>query len=117
MGSLKVFWALPEQISKQAPSGEHLPSGSYVIRGKRNSLKVKIAASVGAVTLDDEKVVVCGPPSAVKHHSKIVVPVVPGPIKKSDLAKKVQARLKAGGEEVSIDELMRALPPGKGQIG
>jgi hypothetical protein len=74
-------------------------------------------AAVGIVTLDDEKVVMCGSPSAVKHHSKIAIPIVLGPIKKSDLAKKVQARLKAGGEEVSIDELMRALPPGKGQIG
>jgi len=117
LGSLKVFWASPEQVSKKAPSGEYLPGGSYIIRGKRNFLKVQMDAAVGIVTLDDEKVVMCGPPSAVKHHSKIAVPVVSGPIKKSDLAKKVQARLKAGGEEVSLDELMRALPPGKGQIG
>jgi len=117
LGSLNVFWAFPEQVSKQAPSGEYLPRGSYVIRDKRNFLKVQMDAAVGIVTFDDEKVVVCGPPTAVKHHSKIVVPVVPGPIKKSDLAKKVQTRLKACGEEVSIDELMRALPPGKGQIG
>jgi predicted ribosome quality control (RQC) complex YloA/Tae2 family protein len=117
LGSLKVFWASPEQVSKKAPSGEYLPRGSYIIRGKRNFLKVQMDAAVGIVNLDDEKVVICGPPSAVKHHSKIVVPVVPGPIKKSDLAKKVQTRLKAGGEEVSLDELMRALPPGKGQIG
>jgi predicted ribosome quality control (RQC) complex YloA/Tae2 family protein len=117
LGSLKVFWAFPEQVSRQAPSGEYLPRGSYIIRGKRNFLKVQMDAAVGIVTLDDEKFVVCGPPSAVKNHSKIVVPVVSGPIKKSDLAKKVQARLKASGEEVSIDELMRALPSGKGQIG
>jgi predicted ribosome quality control (RQC) complex YloA/Tae2 family protein len=117
LSSLKVFWASPEQVSKQAASGEYLPHGSYVIRGKRNLLKVEIYAAIGVVTLDGEKVVMCGPVSAVEHHSKIVVPIVPGPIKKSDLAKKVKAQMKAGGEEVSIDELMRALPPGKGQIG
>jgi predicted ribosome quality control (RQC) complex YloA/Tae2 family protein len=117
LGSLNVFWAFPEQVSKQAPPGEYLRRGSYIIRGKRNFLKVQMETAVGIVTLDDEKVVMCGSPSAVKHHSKIAIPVVLGPIKKSDLAKKVQARLKAGGEEVSIDELMRALPPGKGQIG
>jgi len=117
LGSLNVFWASPEQVSKQVPSDEYLPRGSYVIRGKRNFLKVQMAAAVGIVTLDDEKVIMCGSPSAVKHHSKIVIPVVLGQMKKSDLAKKVQARLKACGEEVSIDELMRALPPGKGQIG
>lgn len=117
LGSIKVLWASPEQVSKQAPSGEYLPRGSYVIGGKRNFLKVQMDAAVGIVTFDDEKVVMCGPPNAVKHHSKIVLTVIPGPIKKSDLAKRVQARLRARGEEVSIDELMRALPPGKGQIG
>jgi len=116
LGSLNVYWALPEQVSRQAPSGEYLPRGSYTIKGKRNFLKVPLRAAVGVVTLDDEKVVMCGPPSAVEHHSKVVVRVVPGPLKKSDLAKKVQARLKVAGVDVSIDELMRALPPGKGEI-
>jgi predicted ribosome quality control (RQC) complex YloA/Tae2 family protein len=117
LGSLKVFWAHPEQVSKRAPSGEYLPRGSYVIKGKRNFLKVQMGAAIGVVTLDGEKMVMCGPQRAVEHYSKVVIPVAPGPVKKSDLAKKIQARLKAGGEEVSINELMRALPPGKGQIG
>jgi predicted ribosome quality control (RQC) complex YloA/Tae2 family protein len=116
LGSLDIYWALPEQVSKQAPSGEYMPRGSYMIRGKRNFLKVPLRAAVGVMTLNDEKVVMCGPLSAVEHHSKVVIRVVPGYLKKSDLAKKVQTRLKAAGVEVSIDELMRALPPGKGEI-
>src|SRR6266581_869462 len=33
-----AYWVLPEQVSKQAESGEFLPRGAFVIRGKRNSV-------------------------------------------------------------------------------
>jgi len=116
LGGLDVYWVLPEQVSKQAPSGEYLPRGSYMIRGKRNFLKVPVRAAVGVVTVEGEPLVVCGPLSVVEQQSKVAVQIVPGSVKKSDLARKVQAQLRAAGAEVSIDELMRALPPGKGEI-
>lgn len=116
LGALDVYWVLPEQVSRQAPSGEYLPRGSYAIKGKRNFLKVPVRAAIGVVALDDEQVVVCGPPSAVGRHSKVVIQIVPGQLKKSDLAKKMQVGLRTKGVDVSIDELMRALPPGMGEI-
>ncbi|MDI6820229.1 MAG: ribosome rescue protein RqcH [Candidatus Hodarchaeaceae archaeon] len=116
LGALDVYWVLPEQVSRQAPSGEYLPRGSYAVRDKRNFLKVPVRAAIGVVALDDERVIMCGPPSAVERRSKVVIQIVPGRLKKSDLAKKVQARLRVKGVDVSIDELMRALPPGRGEI-
>ncbi len=116
LGSLDVYWALPEQVSRQAPSGEYLPRGAYVIRGKRNFLKVPVRVAVGIIELEGERVVMCGPPSAVERHSKIVIRISPGRVKKSDLAREIQARMRAAGVEVSTDELMRALPPGGGEV-
>jgi hypothetical protein len=60
--------------------------------------------------------VICGPASAVEHHSKVAIRVAPGSIKKSDISRDLQAKLRTAGFDVSIDELMRALPPGKGEI-
>lgn len=31
-----AWWVYPEQVSKSAPTGEFLPTGSFMIRGKRN---------------------------------------------------------------------------------
>ncbi|MDI6884175.1 MAG: ribosome rescue protein RqcH [Hadesarchaea archaeon] len=116
LGSLDVYWVMPKQVSKQAPSGTYLPKGSYVIEGKRNLLKVPIKAAIGILTLDGEQVVTCGPLSAVQKHSRVVIELSPGGLKKSDLARQIQGKFKADGIEVSIEEIERALPPGKGEI-
>lgn len=34
----KVYWVSAQQVSKTAPSGEYLPTGSFMIRGKKNFL-------------------------------------------------------------------------------
>ena len=34
----KVYWVAAQQVSKTAPSGEFLPPGSFMIRGKKNFL-------------------------------------------------------------------------------
>jgi predicted ribosome quality control (RQC) complex YloA/Tae2 family protein len=33
-----AFWVYSEQVSKTAPSGEYLTTGSFMIRGKKNYL-------------------------------------------------------------------------------
>lgn len=116
LGNLDVYWVKPEQVSKRAPSGTYLPTGSYVIKGKRNFLKVPVRAAVGVSMVDGEEVVACGPSSAMRKHSRVVVEVSPGGLKKSELARKIQSRLKVAGIVVSIEEIERALPPGKGEV-
>jgi predicted ribosome quality control (RQC) complex YloA/Tae2 family protein len=116
LGELDVYWVMPEQVSKRAPPGTYLPKGAYVIKGKRNFLKVPLRGAVGVLTVDGEQIITCGPSSAIEKHSRTVVKVVPGGLKKSELAREVRARLQAVGLEVSLDELERALPPGKGDI-
>lgn len=33
-----AFWVKPEQVTKTAPTGEYLTTGSFMIRGKKNYL-------------------------------------------------------------------------------
>ncbi len=65
------------------------------------------------MTVAGEQLIACSPSSAIEKHSRVVVEVVPGKTKKSELARKILARLKATGVDVSIDEVERALPPGR----
>jgi predicted ribosome quality control (RQC) complex YloA/Tae2 family protein len=116
LGALDVYWVMPEQVSRRAPSGSYLPKGSYMIKGERNFLKVPVRAAVGVLTMDGEEVVTCGPPSAMRKHSRVVLDVLPGEVKKSELAREIQSRLRASGVEASVDDIERALPPGKGEI-
>jgi predicted ribosome quality control (RQC) complex YloA/Tae2 family protein len=116
LGSLDVYWVMPSQVSRRAPSGEYLPRGAYIIEGKRNFLKVAIEAAVGVTQVEGDQLVMCGPASAVERHSKVAIRIVPGRIKKSDLSRELQAKLRAAGFDVQVDELMRVLPPGKGEI-
>lgn len=39
-GSVKSWWAYAEQVSKSAPSGEFLPTGSFLVRGTKNYIPV-----------------------------------------------------------------------------
>jgi hypothetical protein len=66
--------------------------------------------------IDGEEVVTCGPPSAIQKHSRVMLEVLPGELKKSELAREIQSEFKARGIEASIEEIERALPPGKGMI-
>jgi predicted ribosome quality control (RQC) complex YloA/Tae2 family protein len=116
LGSLDVYWVMPSQVSRRAPSGEYIPRGAYMIEGKRNFLKVAIEAAVGVVPVEGDQLVMCGPASAVGHYSKVVIHIIPGNIKKSDISRDLQAKLRTAGFDVSIDELMRAIPPGMGKI-
>ena len=116
LGAVDVYWVMPEQVSKRAPPGTYLPKGAYMIEGNRNFLKVPIRGAVGVVTVGGEQLIACGPSSAIKKHSGFVVEVVPGRTKKSKLAREARTRLKTTGVDISIDEVERALPPGKGDF-
>ncbi|MFQ6130343.1 MAG: ribosome rescue protein RqcH [Candidatus Hadarchaeaceae archaeon] len=116
LGVVDVYWVMPEQVSKRAPPGTYLPKGAYRIEGKRNFLKVPIRGAVGVVTVGGEQLIACGPSSAIKKRSQVFVEVMPGRVKKSELAREARTRLKTAGVDVSIDEVERALPPGKGDF-
>jgi predicted ribosome quality control (RQC) complex YloA/Tae2 family protein len=103
----QAYWVNPEQVSKTAQSGEFVPHGAFIIRGKRNYHRCKLEVAIGEIKIDDESKIMCGPVSSLKNQSEKYVILEPGNIKKSDIAKKI-----AKVFDVNIESVDRVLPPG-----
>ncbi len=108
LSSGSAYWVLPEQVSKQAESGEFLPRGAFVIRGKRNyfhDLLVRIA--IGEVEVEGHRKIMGGPVGAVAARSPRYVVLIPGKEDRETVAKKF-----ASAFAVPIEEISRAMPAG-----
>jgi predicted ribosome quality control (RQC) complex YloA/Tae2 family protein len=103
MSTTPVFYVKPEQVSKEAPSGEYLAKGAFMIRGKTTYVDSKINVAVG---IKDGRVM-AGPVEAIKENCKKYVEIKQGRKKTSDVAKFIQKKI--GGE---LDEIIRTLPSG-----
>ena len=103
----QAYWVLPEQVSKAAQSGEFVPKGAFIIRGKRNYHRCKLEVAVGIISIDEENKVMCGPVNSVKKRTDKYAIVVPGDTKKNDMAHKI-----AKAFDVGVDSVDRVLPPG-----
>jgi predicted ribosome quality control (RQC) complex YloA/Tae2 family protein len=106
--SADVFYVKPEQVTKEAKAGESLSRGSFMVYGKTEYLKPKLEMAVGLVGEE----VIGGPVDAVKSHTDKFVIVIPGKNKKSELAKKIRAKLKGG----DLDDYIKFLPSGGAEI-
>ena len=99
-----TFYVNPDQVTKEANPGEHLPKGAFMIRGKTNYITPTPNCAIG-IREDDR--IMCGPVSAVKKSCIKLIIIKQGDKKPSDIAKRVKKEL--GGE---LDEIIRALPSG-----
>ncbi len=107
-----AYWVKPEQVSKHPESGEFLPKGAFVIRGKRNHFRdLEMEVAVGEIVYQDARKVMCGPRSAVEAHSEKVIVLRPGDKKKEVIARELSQMF-----QVPIDEMVRILPPGDIEI-
>ena len=118
VGGDDAYYVDPEQVTKNPESGEFLAKGAFVIRGDRNYLRnVKVSAAVGGYKREDGTVPMGGPVSAVSENCVNYVEVAQGRDKKSDIGKKIQRFLYENtGENIDLDRVMRALPPGKCKV-
>lgn len=107
----EAYWVLPEQVSKTPQSGEFLPKGAFIIRGKRNYHRCKLEVAVGEIEIEGCKKIMGGPVDSVKDKSDKYVILNPGPEKKNDISKKLA---KTFGE--SIETISKVLPPGGASI-
>ena len=124
--SVDVYWVKPEQLSKGGPSGEYVPRGGFVVRGKRNWMRgASLKMAVGVVVEEDGEVrFVGGPVDAVKTKTKAYVVVVPGDLRGKALFKRVLKGLagkmpKEHGEKVlksSVEDIRVFIPYSKGRI-
>ncbi len=105
--STPTFMASPDQLTKEAPSGEYVPKGGFITKGKLEYIENKINLAVG---FKDGKIM-AGPVSAIKKNCEKFVEVMQGREKTSKVAKYI--RHKIGGD---LDEIVRALPAGGCEI-
>ena len=103
----QAYWVLPEQVSKTPQSGEFLPKGAFIIRGKRNHYRCKLEIAVGEITLEDTKKLMAGPVESVKVRSDKFIILQSGVMKKNVIAKKLAKIF-----DVPMETVQRLLPPG-----
>ncbi|MFT7615830.1 MAG: putative ribosome quality control (RQC) complex YloA/Tae2 family protein [Candidatus Woesearchaeota archaeon] len=107
--SIAVFYVKPEQVSKEAKSGESLAKGAFMIYGKTQYVHPKLELYIG---VDEAGVLMSGSDFAVKKHCKKFVRVIPGSQKTSALAKTIREKL----EFSQLDDIIRLLPAGNSQV-
>lgn len=103
MSTTPVFYVKPDQVTKEANSGEYLSKGSFVIRGKTTYLTPKMNY---AVCIHDGAVM-GGPVNAIKKYSKDYIEIEQSNDKVSDTAKIIQKKI--GG---NLDDIIATLPQG-----
>ncbi len=106
-GAVDVFYAPRERFTKQAPSGEYIGKGAFMVYGKKDWGRAELRAAVGV----REGRVTCGPPAAIEAWAEKSVLIEPGDRKPGEIIREVAKRLDAEPEEVQ-----RALPPGRSKI-
>lgn len=106
-GEAQAYWVLPEQVSKTPESGDFLPKGAFVIRGKRNYYRCKLEVALGKININDTSKIMGGPIESVTTRTDKYVILESGVTKKSAIANKLSKAF-----HVSSEMIERALPPG-----
>lgn len=100
-----TFWVTPDQVTKEANSGEYLTKGAFMIRGKTNYMTPLTKCAIGV--LEDGRIM-GGPTNAVKKNCVKFVELTQKDEKTSETAKKIRKKLGCGDP----DEIIKSLPPG-----
>lgn len=125
--STDVYWIKPDQLSKGAPSGEHVPHGAFVVSGKRNWLRgVPLKVAVGITATKDESKIkfIGGPADAVKAKTNVYVIIVPGNLTGKELlrhvlktvSKKTSKEKQKELLKTSVEEIREFIPYNTGKI-
>lgn len=114
--SLDVYWVRGNQVSKQAPPGQYLPKGAFMIHGEKNFIRdVELKLWVG---LTDGGEIVYGALRKVRARCRRYALIVPGDRDKDEEAAKLAAKIiKDMGlprKELSrLRESVRSIIPGR----
>ena len=102
---------MPAQVSKSAQSGEFVPKGAFIIRGKRNLMRCILETAIGEIIIDDVKKIMGGPVEAVKGKAERYAILRPGSVKKNEVSSILSKIF-----DVSTEAIQKALPPGDVEI-
>jgi predicted ribosome quality control (RQC) complex YloA/Tae2 family protein len=106
LSSVDVYYIKPDQVKKEGG----LPTGSFMIYGKRNWVR-RIPVKVVIGIKDNE--LYFGPEDTVKRRTSNLVTVIPGDIPAYELALKIVEKLGSG---VKLEKIERLIPYRKGEL-
>ncbi|MGC9122776.1 MAG: ribosome rescue protein RqcH [Thermoplasmata archaeon] len=110
--SADAYWVTFSQVSKMAESGEYVPRGAWVIRGKKNYMRnLPLKLGIGEIEYQNVKIVMIGPIESFKNKTKKIIVISQGETRKDVAAAEISKRF-----GISIDEAMKLLPPGNVNI-
>ena len=104
LSTTKTFMARPEQLTKEALSGEFVPKGGFITKGKLEYIDNKINIAIGIC----KNKIMAGPLEAVKAHCKTFIHLEQGNDKPGKIAKMIANKL----DYKNLDDIIRALPSG-----
>ncbi len=118
LSSVDVYSVLPEQVSKKAPAGESMKTGSFMIYGNRNWFKkTGLNFAIGIKKEEKELIVVSGAEDAVKKHAEVFFRITQGKDSKGITAKKLKKLFESKLDAiVDLDEIISMLPSGESEI-
>ena len=127
LATVDVYAVRPDQLSKQPPSGEYLPKGSFMIYGQREwfrDVELKLSIGVKIDRENDDVLVLAGPVMPIRKQTDYFVTIKPGEKPASDLAIEIKNKIlikatpedKIWIEKVPIDEFQKFIPAGKGEV-
>ncbi len=108
----RAYWVKPEQVSKTAEAGESLPTGAFVIRGKRNYMgDLRMEAVLVETEYKGKKKIMCAPSSTVEEAESDdfvkKVNFIPGKKDLNGFAKEMSDHFR-----VPVEDILKILPPG-----
>lgn len=104
-----VFYVRPEQVTKDANSGESLATGSFVIRGETKYVRNEMKLGVG---VEKSGRIFCGSVRGVSKKFDEYLILVQGDDKASDVAKKMKRFFGNG----LLDDFVKVVPAGGAKI-
>jgi len=107
LGTISVYYAPRTQFTKQAPSGEYVKKGGFMVYGKKEWEKVELKAAIGI----KENQVTSGPPSAIINWAEKSLLIEPGDKKPGEIVKRGSKIL-----GTIPNEVQRAIPAGRSKF-
>ncbi len=116
--AVDVYSVLPYQVSKEAPSGEYIATGGFMIKGKKTyykSIKPELCIGVNVIGELSYKLV-SGPKSAVKIKCGHFVTIEPGSNPQNEIIREIINFFKSKGYKFDFETIKAVLPDGECRI-
>ncbi len=115
---VNVYYIKPYQVDKNAPSGEYLRTGGFMIHGKKTYIKsLKMELSIGINIIGELNYkIISGPKNVIKNKCKHFATIEPGTKDKTIITHELNDFFKQKGFKINFEDIKATLPDGGSRI-